>query len=73
VGRIELPQRYVYVSSISNGQWQYIVDAKRDKVAATQLAVDYEIEQGQVRAVFQVQPGSNGPHMTQPQWRFRAG
>ena len=52
----------------------HIIDADRDKVAATQLAVDGEVEQGQVaRAAFQLQPGSNGPHMAQPQWRLRAG
>ena len=51
-----------------------IVDADRDKIAATQLAVHGEIEQGQLtRTAFQLQPGSNGPHMTQPQWRLRGG
>ena len=40
--------------------WRHVVDAKRNKIAATQLAVDRKVEECQIaRPALQLQPGAD--------------
>lgn len=53
---------------------RHVIDAKGDKVAAAQLAVDGEIEERQItRALLQLQLGSEAPYVPGPQWRLGTG
>ena len=51
----------------------HVVDAESDEIAPAQLAIDREIEERQVsHAPLQLQSGTDGPDMADPQWRLRA-
>jgi hypothetical protein len=48
-------------------------DAQRNKITATQLAIDREVEGRQIaQAPLQVQLGTDRPHVTRSHWRSRA-
>src|SRR5262245_36907494 len=51
----------------------HVIDAQRDEIAAPQLAVDGEVEQGQVApSPVQLQLRADQPHVPWPQRRLRA-
>jgi hypothetical protein len=50
-----------------------IADLQSDKVAATQLAIDDEVEHGQVAdAVFEIESNPDRPDFLKLAWRFGA-
>jgi hypothetical protein len=50
----------------------HIADLQFDKVAATQLAIDGEVEHGQVAdAVFEIESNPDCPDLLKLEWRFR--
>jgi hypothetical protein len=52
---------------------RHIIDLESNEIAAAQLAVDGEIEERQVpHAPLQLQSGTDGPDMANPQWWLRA-
>jgi hypothetical protein len=53
---------------------RHVIDAQRHEIAAAQLAVDGEVEQGQVSGTpLQLQLRPDGPHVTGPQRWLRTG
>src|SRR5262249_24597383 len=53
---------------------RHVIDAQCHEIAAAELAIDGQIEHRQIaRALFKLQLGADGPDMTGPQRRFRAG
>jgi hypothetical protein len=53
---------------------RHVIDAERHQIAASQLAVDGEVEQHQVtRAPLELQPGSDAPDVTGSKRRLRTG
>jgi hypothetical protein len=50
----------------------HIADLQFDKVAATQLAIDGEVEHGQIAdALFKIESNLDCTDSLKPEWRFR--